>query len=63
MLGPSTLNQGADALSSLSLGMPLCRLRVHKDEGKHAVDGEGYYATCRRCGRERDISPKIGPSA
>ena len=41
----------------------LCRLGVHKDERKHAVDGEGYYAKCRRCGRERDISPKIGPSA
>ena len=40
----------------------LCRL-VHKDERKHAVDGEGYYAKCRRCGRERDIAPKIGPSA
>ena len=36
-----------------------CRFGFHQDELKHAVDGEGYYARCRRCGRERDIRPKI----
>ena len=38
-----------------------CLLGLHKDERMHAVDGEGYYAKCRRCGRERDITVKIGP--
>ena len=37
-----------------------CRLGFHRDERLHAVDGEGYYARCRRCGRQRDIRPKIG---
>jgi len=39
----------------------LCAIGFHKDERKHAVDAEGYYAKCARCGRERDIRAKIGP--
>lgn len=38
----------------------LCRLGLHSDERKRAVDADGYYAKCRRCGRERDVAPKIG---
>ena len=40
----------------------LCMVGWHSYERKHAVEGEGYYAKCRRCGREVDIMPKIGPS-
>jgi len=38
----------------------LCMIGMHSDERKHAVDAEGYYAKCRRCGRERDITVKFG---
>lgn len=39
----------------------LCRVGIHSDERRHAVDAAGYFAKCRRCGRERDIGIKIGP--
>lgn len=38
----------------------LCRRGLHVDVRKHAVDGAGYYAKCRRCGREQDIAPEFG---
>lgn len=38
----------------------LCHLGIHSDQRHRAVDGEGYFARCRRCGRERDIRVKFG---
>jgi hypothetical protein len=32
-----------------------CRLGFHKDVRMSAVDGDGYFARCKRCGRDRNI--------
>jgi len=34
-------------------------LRWHSFQRVHA-DGGGYYAKCRRCGREHDVGVKFG---